>query len=145
MCCEWKDIETAPKDGTYILAFEPGDDRSGKPHIAIVQWHLPTWLYYEPDEMDSDLYRKVIKPIGSGFWEGGPWSPWRATHWMPLPEPPGAKEGMPLAMIDAGLAVLIDSGRLVEGELLSDRLLVQQLYRAMSLAKLAKAVKERVQ
>jgi hypothetical protein len=39
------------------------------------------------------------------------------------------------AMIDAGVAVLIDSGRLMEGELLSDRLLVQQLYRAMSLAK----------
>ena len=45
-------------------------------------------------------------------------------------------KGMTLAMIDAGLAVLIDSGRLIEGELLSDRLLVQQLYRAMIRAKL---------
>ena len=44
-------------------------------------------------------------------------------------------KGMTPVMIDAGLAVLIDSGRLIEGELLSDRLLVQQLYRSMSLAK----------
>jgi hypothetical protein len=85
---DWQPIETAPKDGTYIIAFEPDEDRAWKPNIAIVQWHLPTSQHFEPDDEDPDLYRKIIKPVGSGFWVGGPWSPWHATHWMPLPEPP---------------------------------------------------------
>jgi len=48
----------------------------------------------------------------------------------------GAMKEVSPVMIDAGLAVLIDSGRLIEGEMLSDHLLVQQLYRAMIRAKL---------
>jgi hypothetical protein len=57
---EWQPIETAPKDGKDILVF-------------------------------GEQLRRVA------FWDearGGLWSRWpgrepiRATHWMPLPEPP---------------------------------------------------------
>lgn len=55
----WQPIETAPKDGTEILAWD-GDDRK------ILRWALGRWDDW--DEMPSAL--------------GKP------THWMPLPEPP---------------------------------------------------------
>ena len=75
-------------DGTYILSFRPNDRQERFPEIAIVQWHLPTYEHFEPDVDEPDLYHKVIKQVGSGFWVGGPFTPWGATHWMPLPEPP---------------------------------------------------------
>ena len=56
---ECQPIETAPKDGTYVLCAHKGG------HINILQF----------------------TNIGGGYWrnEHGRWSP---THWMPLPEPP---------------------------------------------------------
>ncbi len=64
---EWQPIETAPKDGTpFLAAFDRGQ-------IGVMYWE--SWGD-EPDE---------------GSWRGH----WfehdedRATHWMPLPKPPG--------------------------------------------------------
>jgi len=61
----WQPIETAPKDGTFILVAVPGEVAI---HIMLVWW-LDGWCL--------DMTNTPIV--------GNP------THWMPLPEPP--KEG----------------------------------------------------
>jgi hypothetical protein len=57
---EWQPIETAPKDGTFILVYGYGD------------YHHAFWL----DQ-------------GNGFWFSIDDSLVDPTHWMPLPSPPG--------------------------------------------------------
>lgn len=78
---QWQPIETAPKDGTPILIL----DLDGE-SIEITEWceHFP--LYdYEPVK-GTDLYRRInTQADRQGFWNG---NGHRATHWMPLPEPP---------------------------------------------------------
>ena len=64
---EWKPIETAPKDGTPILAFKPNERRSGS-WTAAVYWddtnHRSGWVFVGGREAECP------------------------SHWMPLPEPP---------------------------------------------------------
>ena len=66
---DWQPIETAPKDGTVILAWRDG---WVKPTLLLWLAHrdleAPGWCPYE---------RQPIRPRGS-----------QPTHWMPLPEPP---------------------------------------------------------
>ena len=70
----WQPIETAPKDGTWILVYEP---HNYEPEVHIVRWaesdgwpNGKTWLTEE--------------------YGGGPdgHSATDATHWMPLPDAP---------------------------------------------------------
>lgn len=56
---EWQPIDTAPKDGTEIIVFDPTSG-GGR---AIVSWYWESW---RDDELVS----------------------WKATHWMPLTESP---------------------------------------------------------
>ncbi len=68
---EWQPIETAPKDGTEILAYvvqEPDDytDAVGAPE---------GWA-------NVDIGRFDMFGEWAGQWAGVP------THWMPLPDPP---------------------------------------------------------
>lgn len=62
---EWKPIETAPKDGTEIVALV-----SGVPYI--VSWTTHGKQHAEPWWRDREGYG-LTEP----------------THWMPLPDPPG--------------------------------------------------------
>lgn len=45
---EWKPIESAPKDGTPILAYKPDERRSGD-YTAVVYWadtnHMSGWVF----------------------------------------------------------------------------------------------------
>ena len=63
---EWQPIETAPRDGTYILA---SPYWIGNPRADVVNWHKAQrsegWLN-----------------IREGYIPGKP------THWLPIPEPP---------------------------------------------------------
>lgn len=69
----WRPIETAPKDGTRILAVAPDGDGW---LIGVAVWcktpHVPIYGFH--------------------FTEGDPedWDICRASHWMPLPTPPSA-------------------------------------------------------
>ena len=68
---DWQPIETAPKDGTPILAWPCGDGWGGKfPYV--VQW-VP------PNEHHDGLWREAA---------GEQYDDFDPTHWMPLPEPP---------------------------------------------------------
>jgi hypothetical protein len=63
---EWKTIESAPKDGTWFLAWE----NDTIPKVITVYW------------------RKHSRNKNGGWWTS--FNMWKAqpTHWMPLPEPP---------------------------------------------------------
>ena len=68
---KWKSIETAPKNGEWILLgycpdYMPGEYQGGKPCIAY--WNGKTWT----DACGIKLRTEGI------------FSP---THWMPLPKP----------------------------------------------------------
>ena len=63
----WQPIETAPKDGTRILAY--GLERKRYWIVDVVRWHQPG------------------NPVHDGFWIGTHYTI-KPTHWMPLPEPP---------------------------------------------------------
>lgn len=79
---DWQPIETAPKDGTRILVA-----RLGKA-IGVHEIEITEWFVMEQSRMEhveGDLYRKVLLEPYEG-WNG---NGHRATHWMPLPEPPG--------------------------------------------------------
>lgn len=77
----WQPIETAPKDGTHILICRVVDGcLDGE--MEITHWFEIERSTYEP--IEGGMFRKVIHE---------PWRSWngnghRATHWMPLPEPP---------------------------------------------------------
>ena len=66
---QWQPIETAPKDGTWILVYKPFnlygfDDSKWFVDKYIVRWADECW--------NISMEDKVIYP----------------THWMPLPKPP---------------------------------------------------------
>lgn len=63
---EWEPIESAPKDGTFILTYDAGSSYPDDPEECI--W-LVNW--------DVDRWRIML--------DGQSASP---THWMPLPAPP---------------------------------------------------------
>lgn len=63
---EWQPIETAPRDGTPILAYGVG---CGPAPYAAIAW--------EP-----------VHESWACCWDNWPLEDYAATHWMPLPEPP---------------------------------------------------------
>ena len=69
---EWKPIETAPKDGTLILVYEP--DNESWP-IRSARWSQSP---YPPGRWD--WFYVYDDCLGEA-----------PTHWMPLPSPPETK------------------------------------------------------
>jgi hypothetical protein len=67
----WLSIETAPKDGTMILAYSA--KAPGKRKMRITWWRKPE------DRLDY---------VGWGEFNEQHWPP---THWQPLPSPPRKK------------------------------------------------------
>jgi hypothetical protein len=61
---EWQPIETAPKDGTWVLGFFP---------------------YYGVNQMQWHDGNRKLEHHWMLF---GRLTPTDPTHWMPLPEPP---------------------------------------------------------
>jgi hypothetical protein len=68
---EWQPIETAPKDGTRILAYWP-DIYANSSAVQCETW-------WGPWGNSKSTWQTVWE------WADGPNCP---THWMPLPEPP---------------------------------------------------------
>lgn len=84
---QWQPIETAPKDGTYIILYG-SFARWGSPEKPFA-W-MTNWQQYETrgdasyEPAGDGLYRKVeAKRAG---WSGE--MNFVATHWMPMPDPP---------------------------------------------------------
>ena len=74
---EWQPIETAPKDGTFVLACMSGPWRE-----TYEQWRAPltvAWRGFHPNAPGKATWRNADgKPVGP-------------THWMSIPEPPGGQ------------------------------------------------------
>ena len=71
---EWQPIETAPKDGTWIMLFSPCEEF---PTSDVTHWIAKYGYFdnsFEPGWIDQEdaLVMKEHEP----------------THWMPLPPPP---------------------------------------------------------
>lgn len=72
---EWQPIETAPRDGTYVLLYEPNlDIASGNKTFVGKFGRVKYDSYGSKGVIFEDLSTE-------------PWD-WYPTHWMPLPEPP---------------------------------------------------------
>ena len=67
----WQPIETAPKDGTYVLLFDAGY----KDPYLLAAWEI----------IDERWWSKPTKSGASIVWGS-------ATHWMPLPAAPSPQE-----------------------------------------------------
>lgn len=95
---EWQTIDTAPKDGTWILAYglaypdyaERGHwlahapNKPRVPYITVVRW-VEGW-YDKEIEVGEGLYRKE-STLAYAHWNPEPLA-FQPTHWIPLPEPP---------------------------------------------------------
>jgi hypothetical protein len=62
---DWRPIDTAPRDGTFLLLFAA----SGDAVSAICPFQVARWTH---DSWESEDSRLIERP----------------THWMPLPPPP---------------------------------------------------------
>lgn len=75
---QWRPIETAPKDGTFVLACHVGPWAE-----TYEQWRAPmtvAWRGFHPNAPGKKQWRNSDgKPVGP-------------THWMPLPAPPTGEE-----------------------------------------------------
>lgn len=82
---DWQPIDTAPKDGTEVFLYVPGDSL----HPTAGRYKTREYFSEEYDDPDyqeegwywsfgypSDFHQEVLTP----------------THWMPLPEPPEEEE-----------------------------------------------------
>lgn len=67
----WRDISTAPKDGTPILAVDYGD-------ISVVSWTGREWTALA----DGRYAIEAQSDLGTDYVEPNP------SHWQPLPVPP---------------------------------------------------------
>ncbi len=76
---DWQPIETAPHDGSWILGI------NNRGNMAVIIWSESARNHF------GTYTRGWIHPFSSGdlssFWNGGCGSV--ATHWRPLPKPPG--------------------------------------------------------
>ena len=73
----WKPIETAPKDGRYVLLFCPEAFRTGYDRtVPEREWGMIVGMWDD----DADAWES----IDDCYYPEG------VSHWMPLPSPPNA-------------------------------------------------------
>jgi hypothetical protein len=73
---EWREIESAPKDGTEVLVCGGTYDACGHTDLPLSRPVIAFWdstHWHGPEENAHDEWRHC-----------------EPTHWMPLPEPPTA-------------------------------------------------------
>lgn len=74
---KWQPIETAPKDGTPILAVIKGYIPNVVQYISAIKRFVPCSHL----DMDSKFASELDEELIMGT------SGWNPTHWMPLPSP----------------------------------------------------------
>ena len=80
---EWQPIDTAPKDGTKILGFQPIRKLSNELSGLTANLRFVGEVGWEELDLYSDL-----RGWPSGWYTSEDHLMCNLTHWMPLPEPP---------------------------------------------------------
>lgn len=80
---KWQPIETAPKDGTKILLFQPADKQD---ELSIETGEWEDYAYKKWYKVGVDM--KKLRTVNGGYWVCS--YIFNPTHWMPLPDPPFA-------------------------------------------------------
>lgn len=85
----WQPIETAPRDGTWIIALRPGHATWKYTRVVVVQWSDDYLGFIWPSD-SFDIFKDDIneKNIDGEFIFDEPFISNEFTHWMPLPEMP---------------------------------------------------------
>lgn len=87
---KWKPIETAPKDGTWIMAWRGTALLGEWSPLVIAQWSECEGIWVWPDE-PYDVWSAAGREAANERMEdGGMFEDDKFTHWMPLPAPPQA-------------------------------------------------------
>lgn len=90
---QWQPIETAPKDGTWIVAVRPKCTFGRWDRVVIVCWSddFKKWIW--PDSQ-FDVYADDINEADDeGRYTYDPFQSDQFTHWMPLPAAPTTEAG----------------------------------------------------
>lgn len=89
----WQPIETAPKDGTPVLAYREPSFYGRSSPLHFVAWNHEANAWIWPD----DTYNPYIE---DEYWEaygsGDNFEDTKFTHWMPIPTPPVALSQEPV-------------------------------------------------
>lgn len=83
----WRTIDSAPKDGTWIIALRPECDLGRWDRVLTVQWSDEYKAFIWADHFDvfkDDMEEKDDE----GFFVFDPYRSNDFTHWQPLPAPP---------------------------------------------------------
>ena len=92
---EWRDISTAPKDGTTVILGSIEQQFNGKPvapRVTIGSWTQDEDCRVYIGDCGGDCRCPEYEYVDPCWmsWDGGFTTENPPTHWMPLPSPPGA-------------------------------------------------------
>jgi len=81
----WQPIETAPKDGTPVLAYRSPSTYGTRSPLVFVAWHDESQAWIWPD----DTYDPYVRDsYDDAFNEGSEFADTSFSHWMPIPSQP---------------------------------------------------------
>ncbi len=85
---KWMDIETAPKDGTCVLLYEPPYKTANGQEIQGLGVIMAAWFGVREHFPGCVEEYAWYVPFSEQDECGGAYSVDSPTHWMPMPEPP---------------------------------------------------------